>query len=253
MIPGSDDHTVRLWDCNSGICTHVLHTHTVADIKLYKSWVITASFDTTAAIWDIHTGHVITQFQGHVAAVFSVDFSVDLEILVTGSADSTVKIWRLFTGNMLQTLPQHRSAWIVQVTLYWNKNRDFYYILSRDNVSIHLWKMTLDHNIALMDNLQNPHNDLVPGLQVIGPKVMFAAMDTDNTCHVIQRSLETLDKEKHRISYNVSKDSYMQAYLGGGDYFDTLLLMDGEQPIIDIVKHSTKEVITSVPLPLDYR
>ena len=59
---GSDDHTVRLWDCDSGQCTHVLRTHSVADLKLSGNRVYTASFDTTAACWDIGTGQAVTRY-----------------------------------------------------------------------------------------------------------------------------------------------------------------------------------------------
>ena len=54
-------------------------------------------------------------YVGHVAAIFSLDYDFQLDVLVTGSADSTVKVWVMSSGEMLQTLTQHRSAWITQV------------------------------------------------------------------------------------------------------------------------------------------
>ncbi len=154
-------------------------------------------------------------YEGHVAAVFSVDFSVQHNILVTGSADSTVKVWKFHEGEMLLNLPQHRSAWITQVKLYKNcsspNSGSSYFILSRDNVSIHLWKIQFDtHQLELSDEWQNPNNDLVPGLQVRGAKVGFASMDTFNTCYIVESCLTQLTQIKQRMSYEVPRDSIVQ-------------------------------------------
>ena len=186
----------------------------MADLKFDDDLLITASFDTTAALWDLHTCESVQHYEGHVAAVFSVDFNVELNLLVTGSADSTVKVWNLREGKMIQNLPQHRSAWITQVKLFHsscNAIPEYYFILSRDNVSIHLWKIQQEsHEVALSDEWQNPHNDLVPGLQVRGSKVSFASMDTFNVCHMVQSCLTQLQRIRQRISYEVPRDSMVQ-------------------------------------------
>lgn len=70
----------------------VTNVHTVADVKFTDTHVVTASFDSTAAIWECETGTLVRKFQGHVAAVFTVDFNEDVDVLVTGSADGTVKV-----------------------------------------------------------------------------------------------------------------------------------------------------------------
>ena len=215
LISGSDDHSVRIWDCESGNCIKVLRTHTVADLKFDDDYLITASFDTSAALWDLDNCKSLMLYEGHVAAVFSVDFSVELDLLVTGSADSTVKVWKLKEGNILQNLPQHRSAWITQVKLFHGTNSDTtpssYFILSRDNVSIHLWKIKQETNaLEVSEEWENPHNDLVPGLQVRGSKVAFASMDTFNTCYMVESCLTQLKKVKQRVSYEVPRDSIVQ-------------------------------------------
>ncbi len=209
---GSDDRTVRLWECENGNCIKVLRTHTVADLKFDDTHLLTGSFDTTAVLWNLNTCESIQRYPGHVAAVFSVNFNKELNLLVTGSADSTVKVWNLQTGEMLQNLPQHRSAWITQAKLFHNPTEpQSYFILSRDNVSIHLWKLNMEsHQVQLSDEWQNPHNDLVPGLQVRGSKVAFASMDTFNTCYVVQSCLTELQGIKQRVSYEVPRDSMVQ-------------------------------------------
>ena len=115
VFAGSDDHTVRIWDCCSGQCLRIIQTHTVAELKFDQDHIFTASFDTTAACWDFHTGELCNRYSGHVAAVFSVDYSRQLDLVITGSADSTVKIWVLSSGQLIHTMPHHRSNWIMQV------------------------------------------------------------------------------------------------------------------------------------------
>jgi len=81
---GSDDRTVRLWDCETGQCLKIYNTHTVADVKFDSKQLVTASFDNTAACWDLATGVRMRHYRGHVGAVFTVDFNEDVDILVTG-------------------------------------------------------------------------------------------------------------------------------------------------------------------------
>ena len=84
-VIGSDDRTVRLWDCDTGQCLKIYRTHTVADVKFDDKHIITASFDNTAACWDMATGERMRHYRGHIGAVFTVDYDEDVDVLVTGS------------------------------------------------------------------------------------------------------------------------------------------------------------------------
>jgi len=59
---GSDDRTVRLWDCDTGACLKIFRTHTVADVKFDSKQIVTASFDNTAACWDMVRRVKVKQF-----------------------------------------------------------------------------------------------------------------------------------------------------------------------------------------------
>ncbi len=257
MLPcfsGSDDHTVRLWDCHTGLCIKVLRTHTVADVKFDATRLLTASFDTTSACWDLESGHMTMEYTGHVAAVFSIDYSPDLDLLVTGSADSTVKVWTLGSGTLLRTLPQHRSAWITQVRLHWVPSSGHYSILSRDNVSIHLWQLQCgSHQIVVMDEWQNPYNDLMAGVHIKDDRALFASLDTFNHCFVVEHALGELEAPaKQRHSACLHRDSYAQAFLGSGTQYD-VILTDGDCPTVEIIRHGGHCILSSVHIPADYR
>lgn len=73
-----------MWDCETGNCLKIFRTHTVADVKFDTKQVITASFDNTAACWDMVSGERVRHYRGHVGAVFTVDYDEGVDILVTG-------------------------------------------------------------------------------------------------------------------------------------------------------------------------
>ena len=87
IITGSDDRTVRLWDCDTGQCIKIFRTHTVADVKFDSKQIITASFDNTAACWDMVTGERVRHYRGHIGAVFTVDYDEEVDVLVTGELE----------------------------------------------------------------------------------------------------------------------------------------------------------------------
>lgn len=62
-------------------------------------YLITASRDKTAKLWDVVTGHEIRSFLGHSHTVNHVEFSPDGSSVVTTSADNTAIIWDIPTGN----------------------------------------------------------------------------------------------------------------------------------------------------------
>src|SRR3990170_2016406 len=96
-----------------------------ATLKGHKGWinsasfshdgryVVTASNDSTAKIWNAATGQLIRTLQ-HQDWVKSASFSHDGRWVVTASRDSTAKIWNAATGQLIRTL-QHQD-WINSVS-----------------------------------------------------------------------------------------------------------------------------------------
>ncbi|BDA76571.1 WD-repeat containing protein (plasmid) [Calothrix sp. PCC 7716] len=62
-------------------------------------YLVTASKDKTARIWDL-SGKLIAELKGHQDAVFIANFSPDGNHIITASADKTVRIWN-FSGKQL--------------------------------------------------------------------------------------------------------------------------------------------------------
>ena len=56
-------------------------------------FLLTGSADHTVRLWDVESGQCVKVFVGHTDAVNSVRFSADGKRFVTGSADGTAILW----------------------------------------------------------------------------------------------------------------------------------------------------------------
>jgi WD40 repeat protein len=68
------------------------------------------SWDHTIKIWDVNTGKLLQTLQGHQNLVLSIAFSPNGLLLASGSADKTIKLWDVNTGESLQTLAER--SWV---------------------------------------------------------------------------------------------------------------------------------------------
>ncbi|MHC5540364.1 family 16 glycoside hydrolase, partial [Singulisphaera rosea] len=73
------------------------------------SRIVSASWDSTAKVWDALTGQEILTFKGHSQRVNGVAFSPDGREAVSTSGDHTAKIWDAATGQERLTLKGHRD------------------------------------------------------------------------------------------------------------------------------------------------
>jgi WD40 repeat protein len=64
-------------------------------------YIVTASQDKTAKIWEVKSGKLFRTLEGHTNSVFSAVFSPDSKNVVTISKDNTVKTWDIATGQII--------------------------------------------------------------------------------------------------------------------------------------------------------
>jgi WD40 repeat protein len=120
-ISASDDHTLKLWDLETGAELRTLAGHgggfTAVAVYAEGRRAISASDDRTLKLWDLETGTELRTLAGHTGWVRAVAVYAEGRRAISASDDRTLKLWDLETGLELRTLAGH-SAWISAVAVY---------------------------------------------------------------------------------------------------------------------------------------
>ncbi|OGT92582.1 MAG: hypothetical protein A2286_12015 [Gammaproteobacteria bacterium RIFOXYA12_FULL_61_12] len=113
LASGSWDHTLKIWDVESGECLKTFDQHqgTIWSVTFSPGGgrLASSSSDKTVKLWDVESGECLQTFDQHQGRVNSVTFSPDGGRLASGSSDKTVKLWDVESGECQKTLDQHSN------------------------------------------------------------------------------------------------------------------------------------------------
>lgn len=70
-------------------------------------FIVTASQDQTARLWDVETGQELRRFVGHTDVVYCVAYARNGLWILTGSYDRTARVWDAQTGELCGVLTGH--------------------------------------------------------------------------------------------------------------------------------------------------
>jgi WD40 repeat protein len=70
-------------------------------------YALASSFDSYLYLFDVTTGELVRQFEGHDDWVFNADFTRDGTMLASASADDTIRIWDVASATTTHVLREH--------------------------------------------------------------------------------------------------------------------------------------------------
>jgi WD40 repeat protein len=120
-ISASSDHTLKVWDLQSGEMLHTLtgHESDVLDVTVAPDGrrAVSVSGDKTLIVWDFCTGKQSRRIKSP-AAEWAVIVSADGARAVSGAQDGRLRFWDLDQGRLVRTLRRvHKDAvWQVAVS-----------------------------------------------------------------------------------------------------------------------------------------
>jgi len=108
--------------------------------------ILTSSSDTTAALWDVESAHLIKDFKGHSSDVTSIDFQkTSGHCFASGSADKCVALWDMRSAKCVQSFKTH-TAEVNQVKFF--PNGDAIASVS-DDMTTRLYDLRMESEIAV--------------------------------------------------------------------------------------------------------
>ncbi|KAF7724886.1 SCF ubiquitin ligase complex subunit cdc4 [Apophysomyces ossiformis] len=145
LASGSYDHTVRIWNLETGEPYHVLEGHrdrvysVVIDMK--RRQCISGSLDSTVRVWSLDDGECLRLLKGHTILVGLLGLADDH--LVSAAADATLRVWCPDSGDCRYVLLGHQGS----ITSF---QHDKYKIISGSEGGVKLWDIRtgkLLHNL----------------------------------------------------------------------------------------------------------
>lgn len=122
LISASVDHTLKIWDLESGENGSILtlrgHTDGCTRLAVFADGirVLSASNDRTLRIWDTGSGECLSVFAGHSGYIQSVIIMPDNNTFVSAASDQTTRFWNAETGECTRSIST-RSGYVTSLAL----------------------------------------------------------------------------------------------------------------------------------------
>ncbi len=117
-----------------------------------EKYIVTASWDNTAKIWQAEDGRLMHELKGHSASLTYACFSPDGKFIVTASKDSTARLWKASNGEFVREFRAHRD-WISAASF--SSDNKFLVIGSWDNTAT-VWDLASGRQLYRLSKHSGP-------------------------------------------------------------------------------------------------
>ncbi len=175
VLLGGDNGIAALYNADGQLIMQFTgHTTTVYSVAFAPSenYILTASWDHTARLWDVQSGQTIRTFANHLDKIWTAALSPDGKYLLTGSNDKTARLWNADPTHETRTIHGH-SGRILSLAFFPNSES----LLSTSvDGSIRIW----DTNTLEGGELESSKKLLSPVATISAKGQWLAARSTDN-------------------------------------------------------------------------
>ncbi|MCU4175044.1 WD40 repeat domain-containing protein [Carboxylicivirga sp. N1Y90] len=141
IASGSLDNTIKIWSADSLQHMQSIDAHSKPVCCLYfvdDTYLVSASHDGLAYLWNIKTGERKVIYDGHTKAISDIDISPNGKYLLTAAHDNTINLYAIATGDHIHRYKYHEAA---VLDVKWSAKGDEFYACDK-NGKIALWSLS---------------------------------------------------------------------------------------------------------------
>ncbi len=202
---GGNENSV-LKPSSNGHQGSVLHVQYSNDGK----WIVTASEDGTARVWDATTGAQKIILEGHTSTVHDANFNPDATLVVTASDDRTARVWNVADGKELFQLRGHTGP--VNAAAFSHDGK--FIVTASSDKTARVWDASTQQEIAILRG----HTDKVQSAEYSPDDQFILTGSSDRTARITLANIARVLELAKQYATRALPCEEWQTLLGDANY-----------------------------------